>query len=345
MLNGPIRLDMNEIPTLPPCHVVDAARRGLSQLNRYADPRDLARLRALLGTYAGAAPDRIIVGPGSDLLLREIVLAFGRDRTVITPSPTFFPTLETVRYVAPRWIGLRLSPPAFTLEPEVLLDGLDGPCLVIIDHPNNPTGQLLLDRETVQRVANTPGTLLVVDEAYYEFGRVSAAGQDEGSGSFVDLVEDCPSLTVTRTMDKTFGLAGARVGYAVVGDAVREAFTGFYAFLPQPSLYAATAALEDASYAEETADRLIVERERLREALRETGARVAPSHANFLLIRTRMPDVAPRLAEMGVLVSDVSNQLPPGTIRVSVGTPEENDAFLAAFRQIREIDESLDRRR
>lgn len=341
MLNGPIRLDMNEIPTLPPDHVMGAARRGLSQLNRYADPGDLARLRELLGEYAGVASDRIIVGPGSDLLLREMVLTFGRDRTVITPSPTFFPTLETVRQVAPRWIGLRLSPPDFTLEPEVLLDALDTRCLVIIDHPNNPTGEVLLDRETVRRVADTPGTLLVIDEAYYEFGRGSAAGKEEGGGSFVDLVEDCPSLAVTRTMDKAFGLAGARVGYAVVGDAVREAFTGFYAFLPQASLYAATAALEDASYAEETVDRLIAERERLREALGTMRVRVAPSHTNFVLIRTKMADIAGKLKEIGVLVSDVSNQLPPGFIRVSVGTREENDAFLAAFRQIRESSESL----
>ena len=79
---------------------------------------------------------------------------------------------------------------------------------------------------------------------------------------------------------------------------------------------------------------LVEERERLREALEDAEARVIPSQANFLLVRTGVPDIARRLKDAGVLVSDVSNQLPPGFIRVSVGTHEENDAFLVAFRRI-----------
>jgi histidinol-phosphate aminotransferase len=346
MVKRPIRLDMNEVPTLPPANVIAAARRGLSRLNRYTDSEDVARLRALLADYAGVSEHLLVVGPGSDLLLREVVHAFGGERTVITVSPTFFPTLETVRQVATRWTGLRLSPPTFALEPEVLIDTLEGPCLVLIDNPNNPTGQVLLDRETVQAVLESEQTLLVIDEAYHEFGRVSARanaqanaranarGEEGRDNSFVDMVEDYANLAVTRTLDKAFSLAGARVGYAAVGEAFREAFVGFYAFLPQSSLYAAIAALENPGYARETVEGLVKERERLREALQDAGARVVPSHTNFLLVRSGVLDMARRLKDAGVLVSDVSNQLPPGFIRVSVGTRQENDAFLAAFREI-----------
>jgi histidinol-phosphate aminotransferase len=303
-------------------------------LNRYADPEDLARLRALLAEYAGVAEDKVVVGPGSDLLIREIVHAFARERTAVTVSPTFLPTLETVRTVAARQVGLRLSPPTFELDPEILMGALKGPCLVIIDNPNNPTGQVLLDRETVRAVLERERTRLLIDEAYHEFARVSYQGEERPDASFVDLVDDYANLTVTRTLDKAFSLAGARVGYAVVGEDFRDAFVGFYGFLPQPSLYAAIEALENPGYARKSVRQLVEERERLREALEDAGARVIPSQANFLLVRTGVPDIARRLKDAGVLVSDVSNQLPPGFIRVSVGTHEENDAFLVAFRRI-----------
>jgi histidinol-phosphate aminotransferase len=146
-------------------------------------------------------------------------------------------------------------------------------------------------------------------------------------------------------MDKAFSLAGARVGYAVVGDAFREVFSSFYPLLPQPSLYAALAALEHPTYVEQNVKRVIRERERVREALLDLGARVYPSHTNFLLVRTRVSDMAARLRDGGVLVSDVSNQLPPGFIRVSLGTRQENDAFLAALRRIGEEDRTAMRRR
>ncbi|MEA3376543.1 MAG: histidinol-phosphate transaminase [Chloroflexota bacterium] len=341
MLTRPIPLDMNEVPTPPPPNVIAAARRGLKRLNRYADPADLARLRELLADYAEVPRSRIVVGPGSDLLLREMVYAFAGGRRIITVSPTFLPTLEAARAAAERWTGLRLSPPAFVLDPTLFLEAVEGPCLVIVDNPNNPTGQVLLDQETVRAALEREGALLVIDEAYYEFARASAGAGQERSSSFADLVDDYANLAVTRTMDKAFSLAGARVGYAVIGEAFREAFAGLYAFLPQSSLYAAIEALEHPGYVGKTVGRLVKERERLREALEGAGAHVAPSHTNFLLVRTDVLDVAARLRDAGVLVSDVSNQLPRGFIRVSVGRRPENDAFLAAFRQITEQTEGL----
>ena len=336
MLKRPIRLDMNEDPFLPPANVIAAARKGLSRLNRYADAEDLAQLRRLLADYAGVDDRRVVLGPGSEILLREMIHAFAGKRKVVMLSPSFLPVVEVARETAASWTGLRLSPPGFELQPEILLAETQGPCLVIIDSPNNPTGHLMLERQTVRALVENEEALLVIDEAYQEFARMHGADEEATDSSFIDLVEDYANLAVTRTLDKAFGLAGARVGYAAIGEAFRSVFASFYPLLPQPSLGAALEALEHPAYVEQHVSRLIEERERLRQALQEAEARVYASHANFLLVRSRAPDMAARLRDEGVLVSDVSNQLPPGFIRVSVGTRRENDAFLAAYRRIME---------
>ena len=330
MLRRPVRLDMNEAPFPPAPHVVAAARKGLSRLNRYAAPEDLARLRHLLADYAAVESDQIVLGPGSDILLREMIHAFAGPRKVVMLSPSFLPTLQVARERAGSWTGLRLSPPNFSLQPELLLAQAKEPCLVIIDNPNNPTGQVVLDRKTISKLLESRDVLVVVDEAYHEFARTDEAS-DERNGSVVDLVKYYANLAVTRTMDKAFCLAGARIGYAVAGETLRRAFSSFYPFLPQPSLHAALAALERPAYVEDRVTQLIRERERVYDALRDLGAEVNRSRTNFLLVRSGVPDVAVRLRDEGVLVSDVSNQLPSGFIRVSVGTRQENDAFLAAF--------------
>lgn len=330
MLRKTIRLHMNESPHPPPQNIIEAAREGLSTLNRYADPEDCERLRGLLADYAGVSKHHIILSPGSDLLLREMIYVFSKGRKIVMVSPSFFPTVQAAKRFATRRLSIRLSPPAFDLDLEPLLDELGEPSLVIIDNPNNPTGRMLLDRQAVEeivRIANIrehSETLLVIDEAYYEFSGVT----------FADMVEDHPHLAIIRTMDKAFSLAGARVGYGIVGEAFLDTLSSFYAFLPRPSLYAAMEALQDLDYIRKNVRRIIEERERLQQALDGLEARVYPSSTNFLLVRTRFPDVARRLKEVGIFVSDVSDQLPPGFIRVSVGAREENDAFIAQYAKI-----------
>jgi histidinol-phosphate aminotransferase len=194
---------------------------------------------------------------------------------------------------------------------------------VIIDNPNNPTARTLLDRRRVETILEHGEALLVIDEAYYEFSGVT----------FADMVADHPKLMISRTMDKAFGLAGARVGYGIAGEAFWDALSSFYAFLPQPSLCAAMEALIQPDYMRQNLRRVVDERERLWQMLDELGVRVYPSSTNFLLVRAEIPDLVIRLRDAGVLVSDVSNQLPSGFFRVSIGTPEENDAFVGALAQ------------
>ena len=319
-----IKLDMNEVPYLPPQEVIAAAQDGLLRFNRYADPADLETLRGLLANYSGVSPQRIILSPGSDLLLREIIHTFSRGRKIIIVSPSFFPTSRVAQKLATKLVRFQLAPPDFELRFDLLVDELSGPSLVIIDNPNNPTGKILLEREAVEAILASGDTLLVIDEAYYEFSGVT----------YADLVAEHANLAITRTLDKAFALAGARIGYLLAGDDCLDAFSSFYALLPQPSLAAAIAALQGRTYMEENVSLLLKERERVGAKLKGMGVRVYPSSANFLLVETRMTDMAWALKNRGISVFDLSGYWRPGFIRISIGTPSENDAFLAAVEKI-----------
>ncbi len=318
-----IRLHMNEMPYPPSPGVVEAAQEGLARLNRYPDPSELDALRGLLAGYTGVSSDCIILSPGSDLLLREVIHVFSPGRRVVTVSPSFFPTVQAAKQFATERLSIRLSPPAFDLNVQLLMDTLERPSLVIIDNPNNPTGRMMLGTRAVEALLQWENVLLVIDEAYYEFSGVT----------FAKYVPDHPRLAIIRTMDKAFSLAGARVGYGLAGEAFRDGLSSFYAILPRPSLCAATAALQRTDDMRANVRRVIEETERLRKALAELGIAAYPSSASFLLVRAEIPELVTRLWQAGVLVADVSNQLPEGFFRVSTGMPEENDAFLEALVQ------------
>jgi histidinol-phosphate aminotransferase len=310
-LNECLELDLNEMPYPPPDSVVEAARESLKHLNRYSEPSAQQRLLEVLAEYA-------------EVKREQLVLGFGAGRKVVMASPSFLATVQVARRVAGKLVSIRLSPPEFSLGKEALLEELVEPSLIVIDNPNNPTGRLLLDRETVEAILDLPDTLLVVDEAYFEFSGLTFAG----------LVADYDNLALSRTLDKAFSLAGARVGYLIAGHAFIDAFSRLPVFLPQASLQAAVEALRQPGYMWRNVQLIMKERERLRQQLEFLGAAVYPSSTNFLLLGSRMPDLAEVLREEGVLVLDLSNHLGPGYVRVAVGTPEQNDAFIRAYRTV-----------
>ncbi|MBA7690876.1 Histidinol-phosphate aminotransferase [subsurface metagenome] len=290
-------------------------------------------MRVLPADYAKAPKEHIILAPGSDLLLREVVHSFSGGRKIIMVSPSFFPTVQAAKQFATKLISIRLNPPEFKLPLGALIDELKEPSLVIIDNPNNPTGKTLLDRRMIQTMLSVPETLIVIDEAYYEFSRIT----------FADLVQEYSNLAITRTgswcclhitMDKAFSLAGARIGYAISGETFRDVLSVFYAFLPRSSYYAAVEALKNPDYARKNIDRLLKERERVQKSLDQLGVDVYVSSTNFLLVKAEVPDMARRLEEANVLVSDLSNQLPAGFIRISIGSKKENDALIDRYKKI-----------
>jgi histidinol-phosphate aminotransferase len=201
------------------------------------------------------------------------------------------------------------------------------PAVTFVCSPNNPTGNAQ-PLEAVEELAGAVAGLVVMDEAYVEFGGKSAVG----------LVDACPNVMVVRTFSKAFALAGARLGYclaqpAVVEDLRRVRLPYHVSALTQA---AGLAALRHADAAMAILDAVRRQRDRILEELAGMeGVDVFPSDANFVLFRPAAPagDVWERLVERGILVRDLSDVV-PGCLRVTAGTPEEVDQFLRALKGI-----------
>ncbi|MHA1688893.1 MAG: aminotransferase class I/II-fold pyridoxal phosphate-dependent enzyme, partial [Promethearchaeota archaeon] len=200
----------------------------------------------------------------------------------------------------------------------------DTPTLIIIDNPNNPTGKILLNHKMVTSILEYKNALLVIDEAYYEFSQVT----------YGDLVESHPNLAVVRTLDKAFSLAGVRIGYLIAGDIFLSEFSTFFMYLPQVTLYSALEALKNPEYIYPNINRIIQERNRMKRELEQFGISVFSSDTNFLLMKIKHPKIVEELEKRGILVSDISQYWLPGYIRVSIGTPQENDIFLSNLKEI-----------
>ena len=343
---GRVWLDANENPLTP--HA-DAPR-----LNRYPDPQP-ADLVAKFASLYGVTPDRVLVSRGSDegidLLLRAFCAA-GRDAILITP-PTYgmytvsaaIQGAQVVRVPLLRDKDFALDADAVidaVLQPPVatpLLDSSFSPAaasvpvkLVFLCSPNNPTGQLL-DRESVLRIAREllGRAVVVVDEAYGEFASAPSLATELGAN---------PNLVVLRTLSKAYGLAGARVGVTLAAPAVIGVLQKIIAPypIPVPVLHAALDALTGAAIANARryAQTLVLERQRVAAALPKLAAvkRVWPSDANFLLVE--VTDAAKVMAAgraAGVIWRDRSKDV-PNTVRLTIGTAEENDLTLETLARV-----------
>lgn len=319
-----IRLHMNEMPWEPPPEVIYAARAGLQSMNRYCGEQDMYRLQQSVADYSGVPARRVLLSPGSDMLLRDAVHLFSQDRKVITLCPSFLPTTEAARQAAGAMVRIRLSAPDFSLDKDLLESEIAGPTLVFLDIPNNPTGKPVLSPQEIESLLKKEELLLIADEAYFEFSGVTCS----------PLVRRYPNLLVTRTLDKVFSLAGARLGYGIAGDNFLEGMTPCFTYLPRVTVLAALKSLEMAGHMLQRVRKLCDERDSLFERLLEQGIEVFKSSGNFLLVRSPDPQTAEGLKERGVLVKDLSDQMPKGYIRATVGKPEENDLFIREFLQL-----------
>ena len=319
-----IRLNLNEMPYLPSKDIIQAGEKGLSVVNRYNFPEDRDLLQKLLAEYSGVPKDHIIAYPGTDLLLREIVHMFAQERKIVMVYPTFLPTFYAAQQFAKNLSIVPLNPPNFVLDTDHLTNELSEPALIIIDNPNNPTGKILLDRNTVSTILENENAILVIDEAYFEFTEET----------YADLVEDHHNLAIARTMSKAFGLAGVRIGYVLGGKTFLDKFAKVSIMLSQVGVYSAIAAMKNPRYIEKNLDLVRMERERVSNELKKMELEVYSSTTNFLLINTEIPNIGRKLLEKDIFVLDLSDQWLPGFIRVAVGSKEENDAFLTNLKVI-----------
>jgi histidinol-phosphate aminotransferase len=329
----PVRLNTNESPYPPPAEFVAEWLAALADapFNRYPD-RDAGELRAALAGHLGQPAARLFPANGSNEVLQTILLTYGgHGRRALVFEPTYALHAHLARITATDVVeGYRDERLAIDLGSAATLIERHQPAIVFVCSPNNPTGTVE-SRELVAGLLDLVaryGGLLVVDEAYGEFAPWSA----------LELVDDSAPLVVVRTYSKVWSLAAVRLGFGVGPEwlvAELEKVVPPY-HLSVPTQLAGRLALAHRSEMEARVASLIEERGRLFAALSDLdGVTVFPSGANFLLFRVHGDGRAvwKSLLARGVLVRDFSRwPRLDECLRVTVGTPEENDAFLDALR-------------
>ncbi len=333
-LDVPVRLNTNENPYQLPEPVAEAVEksiRGLVRdLNRYPD-RDAVALREDLAGYVGhgMTAANVWAANGSNEIQQQLLLAFGgHGRTAMGFGPSYSMHPLLARATGTGWMdGHRNS--SFQLTPESAKAQVRvfQPDIVFVCSPNNPTGTAL-GLETVDAIASEAPGLVIVDEAYFEFGR-------EGTRSAVELIPRYPRLVVTRTMSKAFAFAGVRVGY-LIGRPLAVDYMQLVRLpyhLSSLTQAAARAALAHAPTLLTQVEAIKAQRDRIVTGLRDVGLTGPDSDANFVLFGQFRNEKAvwQSLLDRGVLVRDVGL---PGWLRVTAGTPDETDAFLRAIGQL-----------
>lgn len=330
-LDGVVKLASNESPFAPLPEVVAALQQGLGSLNRYPDAYS-RELRGALAERHGVATEQVVIGNGS----AELVLLAGQamldpGTTIVHADPSFaiYPHLATAA-------GAEAVAVPLAADGGHDLDAMAAAVdertrLVVVCNPNNPTG-VYRDADAVERfVAGLPDDLaILIDEAYFDFVDLADAGR------VMSLARSRSNLLVTRTFSKAYGLCALRVGYGVGSAGWVEAIEK----VRQPfniNALAQAAALESLRHPSPLAKRVaqtVSERERLQTALDGIGVSYLPSRTNFVLIDVRPLDghaLHEDLLRRGVIVRDGTSLGVPGRLRITVGAPAENDAFLAAL--------------
>ncbi|MEG8276034.1 histidinol-phosphate transaminase [Streptomyces sp. AHA2] len=343
-LDVPVRLNTNENPYPLPEPLVERiaerVRQAARNLNRYPD-RDAVELRTRLAEYltdtsghrVGVA--NVWAANGSNEVIQQLLQTFGGPgRTAIGFEPSYSMHALIARGTGTGWIsGPRGADFSIDLAAAEQAIAEHRPDVVFVTTPNNPTGNAV-PRETVlalyEAAQAAKPSMVVVDEAYIEFSH---------GDSLLPLIEGRPNLVVSRTMSKAFGAAGLRLGYLAAHPAVVDAvqLVRLPYHLSAVTQATALAALEHTGTLLGYVEQLKAERDRLVTELRATGYEVVESDANFVQFGRFDGEGGAHAAwrkilDHGVLVRD--NGI-PGWLRVSAGTPEENDAFLDAVRALK----------
>jgi histidinol-phosphate aminotransferase len=321
-----IKLNTNENPYPPSPHVLAAIASATDRLRLYPDPRAFALRETIAGHY-GVAPEQVFVGNGSDEVLAHTFQALLKH-----DAPLLFPDITYSFYpVYCGLYGIRYEEVPLDAAMRVQIADYQRPCsAILLPNPNAPTG-IALPRHAIEAlVTEHPDRLVVVDEAYVDFGAESA----------VPLVARHDNLLVIQTLSKSRALAGLRVGFAIgqrplieALERVKDSFNSYP--LGCLAIAGAIAAIKDDAWFQETRQRIMANRHSLAGSLSELGFEVLPSTANFVFARHRShggADLAARLRERGVLVRHFRKPRIEDFLRITVGTEEQCDRLIELLR-------------
>ncbi len=328
-----LRFGGNESPYPPPQELLDAIVAAASRVNRYPFGMETSLMEAL-SARLGCSPEQVTVAPGSSALLDAVIKGLGGpDNEVVYPDWSYPAYRGAASAVRARARPVRLRPDG-TCDMEGIADACsDRTSLVIVCNPNNPTGGMAPTKDLEPLLDALPaGTLLVIDEAYWEFTDEYAHG---GRGA-LDYLECGRPVLVTRTFSKFYGLAGLRVGYGVASKQIAAELNARLRLGGSNvvGLVAAEAALGLSDVFADRAEGIKEERARLSEAFGNLGFDPLPTQANFVFCPHADDDLPAKLMAAGHWVRDGRSLQMPGGMRVPVGSPDENDKLLAAIRAI-----------
>jgi histidinol-phosphate aminotransferase len=331
-----VSLASNESPYPPLPQVREAIERALATLNRYPDPSNSLLRRRLSDRY-GVPESRIAIGNGScDILLAagEALLEPGAELVYAWPSFSVYPHLSAAS--GARAVTVALDSSERHDLSAMLREITVATRLVLVCNPNNPTSTAVPLREIAEFLAEVPAHVcVIVDEAYCEFNLL------EDPDSSIELLAHHPNLMLLRTFSKVHGLCGLRVGFALCGseqlpralDQVRQPF-----FCNALAQAAAVEALEHQDAVIDRVARNVAERISVDERLRALGIEPAVSQANFcwfhLPAERDEQDIMTGLQQRGVLVRGGAALGGEGALRVTYGTPQENERFLEALAEV-----------
>ncbi|MGA7220716.1 MAG: histidinol-phosphate transaminase [Candidatus Sulfotelmatobacter sp.] len=331
-----IKLDSNENPFGPSPHVIDAMKRALASANLYPDDDSLP-LRRKLAIHHNLQPEQVLVTAGSTAFLSLLCQTLlGTGLNAVTSERSFI----VYSMVAQSAGGQLIEAPMRNdnIDLEAILGAIDANTrIVFLANPNNPTGTILEAASVEAFLAQVPSHVVVVlDEAYYEFAAHFAALRKIEYSNSIEYVRQNASLVVLRTFSKAHGLAGLRVGYGM-GPAellgycsrMRNTFS-----VSSAAQAAALVAIDEPAYIRRVVENNAAQSEVLTQQLSGTGFRVVPTSANFVFcdVGEDAAAFANRLRQKDVAVRPLASWGAPTCIRVTIGTPEQNDSFLRALR-------------
>jgi histidinol-phosphate aminotransferase len=324
-----VKLNTNENPYGPSPKAIEAMRAEVNDnLRLYPDPNSDLLKQAVAGYY-GIESNRVFLGNGSDEVLAHAYNAFFKH-----DKPLLFPDISYSFY--PVYCGLYgIEYEAVPLDEHFQIRAEDytrpngG---IIFPNPNAPTGCVVALDAVEQILKANPDSVVIVDEAYIDFGGETA----------ITLVERYPNLLVTQTLSKSRSLAGLRVGLAVghpdLIEALERVKNSFNSYpIDRIAIVGAAAAFDDRAYFEQTCKAVIASREVLIEQLEDKGFEVLPSAANFIFARHPQHDaahLAAKVREQGVIVRHFKQERIAQFLRISIGTPEQNQALVDALGEL-----------
>ncbi|MDO9625332.1 MAG: histidinol-phosphate transaminase [Pseudomonas sp.] len=321
-----VKLNTNENPYGPSPKAIAAMQAEVNDsLRLYPDPNS-DRLKQAVADYYGVQTAQVFVGNGSDEVLAHAFHGlFQHGQPLLFPdiSYSFYPVYCRLYGIANEQVPLDEQ---FQIRVEDYARPNGG---IIFPNPNAPTG-CALGLEAIERLLKAnPDTVVLVDEAYVDFGGETA----------ISLVDKYPNLLVSQTLSKSRSLAGLRVGIAVghpdLIEALERIKNSFNSYpLDRIAIAGAAAAFEDKAYFEQTCKRVIDSREAVVAGLEKLGFEVLPSTANFVFARHPGKDaatLAAGLREQGVIVRHFKQQRIAQFLRITIGTPEQNQALLDAL--------------